>query len=160
MVSVPQCRFTDLLRSKTFLSLPFLPPLLSISHPKEFSGNRDTLDCPWRIAGQPSAQLLPGTGLGAGPSWGQEGERGKSGVRRGRISWGKVSLCVVLPLPPQTAPGRGVGSQIKRAGPEPWLDFSQSQSQATSSLSPASVSVPLKLIGKVNKMNQRSTAGF
>lgn len=99
MVSVPQCRFTDLLRSKTFLSLPFLPPLLSISHPKEFSGNRDTLDCPWRIAGQPSAQLLPGTGLGAGPSWGQEGERGKSGVRRGRISWGKVSLCVVLPLP-------------------------------------------------------------
>lgn len=72
MVSVPQSRLTDLLRRKTFFSLPSpcpVPPFYLLPAPKasrrEWARGLGMLDRPWRMARrQLSCALLPSTGMG------------------------------------------------------------------------------------------------
>lgn len=147
MVSVPQSRLTDLLRRKTFFSLPFPPPLLSISHPKMFSGNRGMLECPWRMAGHHHSCCLESGGeralLGAGG-----GKREVWGQTWLDFLWQCFLVCLSFSAPKRVC-GSGLGSQIKGTGLEPKLDFSRPGTPH----SPVSISVLLKVIGKVNEIN-------
>lgn len=161
MVSVPQSRLTDLLRTETFLSLPFLPPL---PHP---SLTRKGLSCPEGSLGIRVCLAAPGEWppiSTAAPLRQESGSPGAGGGKRevwvshGWIARGQGALYVLSSSAPQ-GPARGLCSPIKGAGPEPKLDFSLRCSARSCRFSGLHFCL-LKPIGKVNEISMAKHPGF
>lgn len=105
------------------------------------------LDCPWRMAGRHHSCCLEsarewallGAGGGKSEVWGQTWLD---------FLWQSFLVCLSFSVP-KRASGSGLGSQIKGTVLQSKLDFSQPGTPH----SQVSISVLLKLIGKVNEIN-------
>lgn len=155
MVSVPQSRLTDLLRRKTFFSLPSpcpVPPFYLLPAPKasrrEWARGLGMLDRPWRMARrQLSCALLPSTGMGTLLGAG----RGKRAARNHTwlgFLWQGSLVCAFF-LCSKKSPWKRPGEPDQMY----WLWAKAWLLRPGTLRSQVFISVLLKLIGKVNEIN-------